>query len=188
MMRKISKYLLSELSPKLRSNSFEHDSNTARESWFARHATQIMDSVLTEQQYFYIKESHQYVKYNDDDYHPTTFDAILVDVRDRISRDIGTSPNAPTTGLTEWKQEVGCEVLEKIQTVFLHETIPNSSTIQTIISSLFPAIFETRDEAKYFLTVIGDSLMGKFPKMVEYSCSCIQKLAVDEVCQAHRES
>lgn len=166
MINKISKYLLSELSPRLRANSFDNDSNSARESWFRRHAARVMDSVITEQQYFFIKQSHQYVKYNDDDYHPTTFDAILIDVRDRISRDIGTSQNAPTTGLTEWKQEVGCEVLEKIQTVFLHETIPNSSTIQTVISSLFPSIFETRDEAKYFLTVIGDSLMGKFDNMV----------------------
>jgi hypothetical protein len=125
-----------------------------------------MESVLTEQQYFYIKESHQYVKYTEDNYHPTTFDAILIDVRDRISREIGTSLNAPTTGLTEWKQEVGCEVLEKIQTVNLYESIPNSSTIQAVISSLFPSVFETRDEAKYFLTVVGDSLLGKFPKMV----------------------
>lgn len=166
MLNKISRYLLNELSPKLRAENCDHESNPARESWFAKHAAHIKNSVITQQQFFYIGGAKQFVKYDGVDYRSTTFDCILTEVRDCIVRDIANSVSAPTTGLTEWKQNVGYEVLEEIQNVPLHETIPDSSTIQSVITSIYPSIFETRDEAKYFLTILGDSLMGKFPKMV----------------------
>jgi hypothetical protein len=174
MIGKISRYLLNELSPKLRAENCEHESNSVRESWFTRHADHIKKSVNNQQQFFYISDAKQYVVYDGMDYKSITFDQILSDVRDCVARDIANSVSTPTTGLVEWKQNVGYEVLEEIQNVPLHETIPNSSTIQTTIASIYPSVFETRDEAKYFLTVLGDSLMGKFPKMVYLTNSVVK--------------
>jgi len=172
MLDKISRYLLNELSPKLRAENCESEENSARESWFTRHAAHIKNTVV--EQFFYISDAKQYVTYDGVDYHSTTFDQILTVVRDCIARDITNSVSAPTKGLTEWKQNVGHDILEGIQNVPLHESIPESPTIQAVIASIYPSIFETRDEAKYFLTVLGDSLMGKFPKMVYLTNSVVK--------------
>ena len=60
-----------------------------------------------------------------------------------------------------WKYKIKNQVLRHIKDRSLLTSIPESQTIQRTLNMLCPALFRTRDCAKYFLTVIGDVLLKK---------------------------
>jgi hypothetical protein len=43
----------------------------------------------------------------------------------------------------------------------LYKAIPESGTIQAVLNLFYPAIFKTKTEAKYFLTILGENIVGK---------------------------
>jgi len=47
-------------------------------------------------------------------------------------------------------------------------TIPESDTIQFVLSHISPTLFQSREEGKYFLTVIGDSILKKGTQLVHF--------------------
>ncbi len=63
--------------------------------------------------------------------------------------------------LMPWKYKIKNQVLRHIKDRSLLTSIPESQTIQRTLNMLCPALFRTRDCAKYFLTVIGDVLLKK---------------------------
>ena len=62
--------------------------------------------------------------------------------------------------LHEWKFEVDM-IMQNIKNRSLHNTVPESYTIQYVLKLLSPTVFSSRDTAKYFLTVLGDSILKK---------------------------
>jgi len=63
--------------------------------------------------------------------------------------------------LMPWKYKIKNQVLRRIKDRSLLTSIPESQTIQRTLNMLCPAMFPTRDCAKYFLTVIGDVILKK---------------------------
>ena len=63
--------------------------------------------------------------------------------------------------LHEWKFEVTDVIMKHIKERSLYETVPESYTIQYVLKLLVPSIFSTREEAKYFLTILGDNIFKK---------------------------
>lgn len=63
--------------------------------------------------------------------------------------------------LHEWKFEVTDMIMQNIKNRSLHNTVPESYTIQYVLKLLSPTIFSSRDAAKYFLTILGDSILKK---------------------------
>jgi hypothetical protein len=63
--------------------------------------------------------------------------------------------------LMPWKYRIKNQVLRRIKDRDLLSSIPESQTIQRTLNMLCPALFRTRECAKYFLTVIGDAILKK---------------------------
>ena len=63
--------------------------------------------------------------------------------------------------LMPWKYKIKNQVLRRIKDRNLLSSIPESQTIQRTLNMLCPALFRTRECAKYFLTVIGDVILKK---------------------------
>jgi hypothetical protein len=63
--------------------------------------------------------------------------------------------------LMPWKYKIKNQVLRRIKDRDLLSSIPESQTIQRTLNMLCPALFRTRECAKYFLTVIGDVILKK---------------------------
>jgi len=63
--------------------------------------------------------------------------------------------------LMDWKHKTNIAILKRIKEKSPLSAIPESATIQYVINLLYPAYFSTRNQAKYFLTLIGDFLMAK---------------------------
>ena len=63
--------------------------------------------------------------------------------------------------LADWKQKLKVSILKKIKEQDIFTCIPESETIQNIISKLQTCMFNDKEKVKYFLTMIGDMLLKK---------------------------
>ena len=63
--------------------------------------------------------------------------------------------------LKPWKYKIKNQIIKRVKERELFHSIPESCTIQKVIGMFYPAIFTSRDAAKHFLTIIGDTLNKK---------------------------
>ena len=59
------------------------------------------------------------------------------------------------------KQRLKNKILKKIKEKHIYQNIPESSTLQHVLSFLFPNFFTNRNYAKYFMITLGDVIMKK---------------------------
>jgi len=82
--------------------------------------------------------------------------------------------------LTSCKQRIKISTLKRIKENSLLKTIPNSSTIQSVINLLYPLFFSSKTQTKYFLTILGDIMFKKTPGLI-YFISPNAKLFLKEL-------
>ena len=71
--------------------------------------------------------------------------------------------------LIDWKHKTKVSLIKKIkERTLLKNIIPETATIQKILNLLAPNHFRTRNEAKYFLTCIGDNILKKTADVTYY--------------------
>ena len=61
----------------------------------------------------------------------------------------------------QWKHKTKLNIIKQIRERSLFTCIPETDTIQDILYNLYPAIFTSKNCAKYFLTIIGDNILKK---------------------------
>jgi hypothetical protein len=66
------------------------------------------------------------------------------------------------------KYRIKNRIIKSIQSRDILSSIPESRTIQHVIGLLYPALFRTRDHAKYFLTILGDVLLKKSAPLIYF--------------------
>jgi len=107
---------------------------------------------LSNTRYFYLPATESFFYYDGDRYKQYSEDDVLFNVLSSISRD---------QHLMSWKHKTKVSVIKRIKENHLYNSIPESVTIQRVLSILYPAIFDTKTEAKYFLTVLGDNIFRR---------------------------
>lgn len=118
-----------------------------------------IQSFLISNQYFYVSSTEKFFYYNGLHYQIHCEDDILYNILSSISKD---------RQLLCWKQRTKLYIMKRIKENNLLKTIPESYTIQSVLDALYPSIFETKDEAKYFLTVLGDNILKKNQELVHF--------------------
>jgi hypothetical protein len=103
--------------------------------------------------YFYSSQSEYFLHY--DGLHFNLFNED--DIHHQVLSTITNEQN-----LMDWKYKTNNNILKRIKEKTPLSAIPESATIQFVINSLCPLYFSTRNQAKYFLTIIGDCLTAKF--------------------------
>merc|ERR1712166_145081 len=103
-------------------------------------------------QFYYIKESDTFVKYNNVNYSLIGEDELLYLILSEISKN---------KILLSKKQQIKNIIIKEIKTNIFGYGIPESITIQNIINYLYPVLFKTKSEAKYFLCILGDNILQK---------------------------
>jgi hypothetical protein len=92
-------------------------------------------------------------------YHNNTYKIIN---EDEIEHEIRTTiTDQQNSELSTWKYKIKNQIIKKIKERDLLTSIPESETIQRVLSALTPFVFKNKDSAKYFLTIIGDILLKK---------------------------
>ncbi len=121
------------------------DELTAEQDMFIQH-------FLYNNRYFYHPSTETFFYYNGDRYRNYGEDDILFNVLSTISKD---------ANLMQWKHKTKATIMKRIKENHLYKAIPESKTIQAVLNLFCPAIFKTKTEAKYFLTILGENIVGK---------------------------
>lgn len=108
--------------------------------------------INSDTKYMYIDKSNIFIKYDGSEFKLVNESDILHNILTGISH---------SKILLPWKYKIKNMIIKKIKETSLFNTIPESKTIQTILNNFTPFIFNTKEESKYFLTVLGDNVLKK---------------------------
>jgi hypothetical protein len=111
-----------------------------------------IQSFLSHNQYFYVNSTEHFFYYDGKHYKLYNEDDILYQILSTITMD---------KHLMSWKQRTKVYIMKRIKENSLLKSVPESYTIQNVLNQLYPHVFATKDEAKYFLTVLGDNIFKK---------------------------
>ena len=103
-------------------------------------------------QFYYIPTSNTFVQYDGKHYQVLNEDIIWHTILSDISE---------KGVLLDWKYLVKTKIIKAIKERILLSAIPESETIQAVISFLTPGYFTTKEEVKYFLTCLGDNILKR---------------------------
>ena len=140
--------LLQHASPKENQQLYltlcQHESNT--------NVHTIVNAFFSEHNLYYIQTSGLYISYQNHQYMVLTENDLI----HLILKNLNIYPmNTPL------KQQIKYKIQKKIKERSIYNVIPDSVTLQEMISFLHPLLFDSKNGAKYFMTILGDTIMKK---------------------------
>lgn len=123
-----------------------------RRAIYEKNKNTFISEYLARCPYFYLPEAKLFIEYQCE-----TFSVVQ---ESRIWSDILTAIEADEF-LLPYKYKIRAEVLQLVRQRHLWRCTPESSTIQGVLHLLTSFFFANKEQAKYFLTIVGDDLFGK---------------------------
>ena len=153
MFQKTHNYICYNLPSVLENMKRAHTERQQRNEELSFEQDSFIKSFLANNQYFYVPTTERFFSYNGENYMQQNEDDVLYHVLTTISKEKRIlMPRKPQTKVY---------IMKRIKDMHLFKSVPESQTIQNIFAALCPNIFETKAEAKYFLTILGDNLLRK---------------------------
>ena len=152
MLTKTHNYICNQLPNVLENIRVTHQQRIERMEEMTLEQDAFINNFLSNNQYFYIPSTEKFFFYDGIHYQIYNEDDILYNVLSSISKD---------GQLMSWKQKTKIYIMKRIKQNNLLKSIPESETIQNVLSELYPTLFSTKTETKYFLTILGDNILKK---------------------------
>ena len=108
-------------------------------------------------EYFYLPIANIFVAYNGEITTPICENIILHEVLTGISSQKELMP---------WKYKIKNLIMKQLKQQTIFQFIPESHTIQSVLAYFTPTLFNTKEESKYFLTILGDNILKKHSKLI----------------------
>ena len=106
---------------------------------------------INNNKYFYCNTSEIFFTYDREHYNIIREDTIIYDILSQLRNQ---------NGLLPWKFKIKTSIIKNIKEISILTSLPESVTIQNV-QNIFSKIFDTKNEIKYFLTIIGDIILKK---------------------------
>ena len=137
----------------LRNIDEEYNKRNIRRNELTKETELFVNNFLMNNHYYYIPNSELFITYNEEHYKLVSEDNIL--------HNILTSISGNQNILQTWKYKIKTHIIKLIKQTPINSSIPESFTIQHVLSNLHPNIFGNKNQTKYFLTIIGDAILKK---------------------------
>jgi len=138
-----------------------HEENAQRKTLLEQELKSFKTVFLVNNPYYYLPTSNTFYRYDGINYTNVNEDDIIYHLLSTISYD--------NTALMDWKHKTKISLIRKIKDRHLFkQLLPETKTIQKVLTALSPNYFLTRNEAKYFLTCIGDNILKKNTECTYY--------------------
>ena len=157
MSERTHQYICNQLPTILENIRQIHEKNVLRIEEMTIEQDNFISNFLSNNQYFYISSTEKFFFYDGLHYKIISEDDILHHVLTSITRD---------RNLMSWKQLTKKYIMKRIKEHSLLKSIPESDTIQNILHELLSNIFTHKNEAKYFLTILGDNIFKKNTEII----------------------
>ena len=159
MQAKLHNYVCVQLPTIMENIKKNRDERQQRIADLTVEQDEFMERFLNMHRYFYVSTTEKFVSYDGKKYEITAEDNILHHILRTITSE---------RQLMEWKQRTKVYIMKRIKDNALLKSVPESETIQRVLDHLYPALFETKQDAKYFLTILGDGLFRKNGEVVHF--------------------
>jgi len=136
-----------------------HMQRIARIEDLSNEQESFMQSFMNSNQYFYVSNTSNFFTYDGIHYQIHSEEDILHHVLSTISRD---------RYLMSWKHKTKVCIMKRIKDNYLLNSIPESETIQNVLTALTTSLFKNRNQAKYFLCILGDNLLKKNTQLIHF--------------------
>ena len=125
---------------------------------------------LSKNQYYYLGSNGYFYEYDGKNYFIVKEDDITHKLLSSISKE---------RVLLDWKHKTKINVIKLIKERSLLNSIPETDTIQNVLNFIYPSLFASKSQAKYFLTVIGDNIFKKNTNLIFFVSQNMKKLMSD---------
>ena len=120
-----------------------------------------VNKFINQNNYFYNNTSEIFFTYNNETYTIIKEDDIIYNILSTLNhRDNEHQLDYFQEQLLPWKFKIKTSIIKQIREISLFSSIPESITIQNIIN-LFESLFNSKTELKYFLIILGDTILKK---------------------------
>ena len=177
MELKTYNYICNQLSNTLENIERNHNERTQRMEELTSDQCMFIQSFLFYNRYFYHPSTEHFFYYDGHHYTQYSEDDVIYNILSTISKD---------GQLMSWKQKTKVSIMKRIKDNHIYQSIPESTTIQAVLNRLYPAIFSTKIEAKYFLTILGDNILRKETTLIHIIPSTAKSIInnLNTLCQA----
>jgi hypothetical protein len=160
MFAKVHNYVCFQLPNIMENIKKNYDERQQRIAGLIVEQDGFIERFLNMHRYFYVSTTDTFVVYDGLHYEIITEDSIL--------HHILTTITCNETQLMDWKQRTKVYLMKRIKENALCKSVPESETIQYVLENIHPVLFETKEEAKYFLTILGDNILRKKHDVVHF--------------------
>lgn len=160
MLSKTHNYICFQLPTILENMKKTYEERQQRNDELSNEQDSFIKTFLSENHYFYAPSTERYFFYDGLSYYARNEDDILHHVLTTISKEKQIlMPRKPQTKVY---------IMKRIKENHILKSVPESETIQCVLDALYPAIFETKADAKYFLCVLGDNMLKKNNQLIHF--------------------
>lgn len=160
MVQRLSQYIKGQLPTVMESFHNNHKQRALRnQELMTKQEIFIEDFFNRFKNYYYCATTEKFFYYDQKNYILINEDDILHHILRTIT-EVGT--------ISAWKQRTKISIMKRIKENNILKTIPNSDTIQRVIDLFYPTVFQTKNEAKYFLTILGDNIQKKHTNLIHF--------------------
>jgi hypothetical protein len=167
MMQRIYNHIVINMPNTLENEAKNYEKRINLNSYLSEEQQIFMQVFLSKNNYYYLPNNGFFYEYNGKDYLIVKEDEIIHKLLSSISKD---------RILLQWKHKTKMNVIKQIKERNLFSSIPETDTIQNVLNVLYPSIFLSKTESKYFLTIIGDNILKKNNNLIFYVTSKMKQL------------
>jgi len=152
MLQRIHTQIVNYLPNTLKNELTNHEKRVSRAHFLTSEQQVFIQVFLSKNKYFYLPNNGLFYEYDDKNYFIVKEDDIIHKLLSSISKD---------RVLLDWKHKTKINVIKLIKERNLLNSIPETDTIQNVLNVIYPSLFASKNQAKYFLTIIGDNIFKK---------------------------
>jgi hypothetical protein len=157
MLNRITTHIDNYLPTSLENELANYEKRLTRQSFLTTEQQIFIQVFLSKHQYYYLATNNHFYEYDGKNYKIVKEDDIIHCLLSNISKD---------RVLLQWKHKTKINIIKQIKDRNLFSSIPETDTIQNILGLLYPYLFQTKNQAKHFLTILGDNINKKNGQLI----------------------
>ena len=170
MMQRLQFHLLTILPSTLENEDKNHIKRQERATFLSNEQKVFIQVFLSKNRYYYLTNNNCFYHYNGKTFNSVREDDIQHQLLTNISKD---------KTLMQWKYKTKINIIKQIKERNLFQCVPEPETIQKVIKNLYPFLFKSKNDVKYFLTVIGDNILKKNNDLIFLIKPTVKKILVE---------
>jgi len=157
MKQRVYNHIVNYLPNTLDNEMKNHEKRVIRNNYLTNEQHIFIQVFLSKNKFFYLPNNNFFYEYDGEKYLIVKEDDVIHKLLSSISKD---------RTLLQWKYKTKINIIKQIKDRSLFSSIPETDTIQNVLNVLYPSFFQSKNFAKYFLTIIGDNILKKHSNLI----------------------